>query len=96
MACGTCGERRKAFLREQSELAAGRIAPPPDQPRYSAEKPVGDATEALLRYMLDEPCKLRGESTGRDYEFTAQSAVQFVDVRDLHSLMRTQRFRHLA
>jgi hypothetical protein len=96
MACEPCGERRKAFQRQQADLAAGRIAAQHDRPRYAPGNPPGETSEALLRYMFDEPFKVRGNYTGRDYEFTPKSAVQFVDVRDLDSLMRTLRFRHLA
>jgi hypothetical protein len=92
MACEPCGERRREFQRRQAELAASRAAAPQKQP----SNPAAEASEVLLRYMFDEPFKVRGDSTGRDYEFTPQSAVQFVDLRDLDSLMRTLRFRHLA
>jgi hypothetical protein len=96
MACGSCGKRREEFLRGQAQQASGKTTQAQERASSVPARPHVDSAEALLRYMGDQPFKVRGESSGRDYEFTPQSAVQFVDTRDVARLMRTGRFRHLA
>jgi hypothetical protein len=91
MTCTPCEERRAALRAAQVDAdalarAAFRTAAP-------AKVSPGDA---LLRYLLALPIKVRGLASGREYQFDGQRTVQNVDRRDVDALLESRIFRRVA
>lgn len=81
---------------QSAELSGVSIAAvTPAAPSVTAH-PAVEAGEALLRYVLNLPITVRGDRSGRDYQFSGQAAIQSVDLRDADEFLRSRLFRRLA
>jgi hypothetical protein len=79
-----CGKKRRA-------LAQGQL-PASDSLATSHERTTASSlSEIELIYLRQSPIQLRGNVTGRVYQFSSQHSIQAVDRRDAAVFLRTPR-----
>jgi hypothetical protein len=101
-----CGQGRTSFARASPPRPAmaqaaprAAVAVPPRAavaaPRPAAPPPPAAYAAVRLRYLERSPIAVRGQASGRYYEFSAADAVKPVDPRDAAALLRTRFFQQV-
>ena len=77
-----------------TNLNAPPVAAPAKTPQVPrATMAVGAQPTVELRYVEKSPIQVRGQVSGRIYQFSGSQPVRAVDARDVSSLLRTRFFR---
>src|SRR6185503_2436916 len=96
-----CGQGRTSFARFSRPRASSAQAPAaPTRAAVAAPRPVTPPQPAAyaavrLRYLERSPIAVRGQASGRYYEFSAADPVKEVDPRDAAALLRTRFFQQV-
>jgi hypothetical protein len=80
-----CGQQRAALRTSGSRRRLGAMGPAPS--------PVPQDGAVQLAYLANAAIRVRGGSTHRTYEFSADAPVQQVAARDVEGLLRSGLFR---
>ena len=97
---GCCGQKRANFTAPISQSTARPITQPAPE-RQIAAAPAIAPTAAYysgspaisLHYLESSPIRVKGNVTGRYYEFSRANPDQAIDVRDAEALLHTRFFR---
>ena len=98
---GCCGQKRENFKALSSPVTAPLpVTQPVDKKQFAAAPAVVTAASYLsgasavsLHYLERSPIRVKGNVTGRYYEFSHANPDQAVDARDAEALLRTRFFR---
>ena len=82
-----CGQQRAALRTSGSRRRLGAMGPVPSP----VPAPQNDGVQ--LAYLANAAIRVRGGSTRRTYEFSADAPVQQVAARDVEGLLRSGLFR---
>jgi hypothetical protein len=71
------------------------VQPPPSPPAQAPPRPPVAAPQGDIRieYLDQSRIQVRGDATGRIYQFSHREQVRAVDARDAAGLLRTSFFR---
>ena len=61
----------------------------------AASQPIAAGSSVAMHYTERSPIRVRGNVTGRQYEFSSTQPVQTVDARDASSLLQSRFFRRV-
>jgi hypothetical protein len=92
-----CGQKRAAFRSRPEARVVSPTGPSPIEPaRPRAPVPPAQTArraERKIQYTERSSVRVRGNATGRYYEFSGADSVQSVDARDAPALLATRFFR---